>query len=82
VQKRHVLVCEGSLCPIKLPDVSGPGLGEAGRYTGAHKWSNRSDLFRIRQSDDRSDRSDRSNWNPSTTRTFCRFSYVIGFLAG
>ena len=32
VQKRHVLVCEGSLCPIKLPDVNGPGLGEAGRY--------------------------------------------------
>jgi len=29
-----------------------------------------------------SDRSDRSNWNPSTTRTFCRFRYVIGFLTG
>jgi hypothetical protein len=28
-----VLVCEGSLCPRKRPDVSGPGLGEAGRYT-------------------------------------------------
>ena len=27
-----MLVCEGSLCPIKLPDVNGPGLGEAGRY--------------------------------------------------
>jgi hypothetical protein len=27
-----VLVCEGSLCPRKRPDVSGPGLGEAGRY--------------------------------------------------
>ena len=27
-----MLVCEGSLCPIKLPDISGPGLGEAGRY--------------------------------------------------
>ena len=32
VQKRLVLVCEGSLCPIKLPAVSGPGLEEAGRY--------------------------------------------------
>ena len=32
MQKRLVLVCEGSLCPRKLPDVSGPGLGEAGRY--------------------------------------------------
>ena len=32
MQKRHVLVCEGSLCPRELPDVSGPGLGEAGRY--------------------------------------------------
>jgi len=32
VQKRHVLVCEGSLCPRKLSDVSGSGLGEAGRY--------------------------------------------------
>ena len=31
-RKRHVLVCEGSLYPKKLPDVSGPGLGEAGRY--------------------------------------------------
>ena len=27
-----MLVCEGSLCPIKLLDVSGPDLGEAGRY--------------------------------------------------
>ena len=26
-----MLVCEGSLCPKKLSDVSGPGLGEAGR---------------------------------------------------
>ena len=33
MQKRHVLVCEGSLYPRKLSDVSGPGLGEAGRYT-------------------------------------------------
>ena len=33
VQKRLVLVCEDSLCPRKQPDVSGPGLGEAGRYT-------------------------------------------------
>ena len=32
MQKRHVLVCEGSLCPRELPDVSGPDLGEAGRY--------------------------------------------------
>ena len=30
MQKRLVLVCEGSLCPRKQPDVSGPGLGEAG----------------------------------------------------
>ena len=29
VRRKDVLVCEGSLCPIKLPDVSGPGLGEA-----------------------------------------------------
>ena len=34
MQKRLVLVCEDSLCPIKQPDVSGPGLGEAGRYIG------------------------------------------------
>src|SRR6185437_4341621 len=27
-----VLVCEGSLCPRKQPDISGPSLGEAGRY--------------------------------------------------
>ena len=33
VQKIYVLVCEGSLCPRKLPEVSGSGLGEAGRYT-------------------------------------------------
>ena len=32
MQKRHVLVCEDSLCPRELPDVSGPGLGEAGCY--------------------------------------------------
>ena len=32
MQKRHVLVCEGSLCPRTLSDVSGPGLREAGRY--------------------------------------------------
>ena len=31
MQKKLVLVCEGSLCPIKLPDVSGSGLVEAGR---------------------------------------------------
>ena len=36
MQKRLVLVCEGSLCPKKQPDVSGPGLGEAGRYTAEH----------------------------------------------
>ena len=30
MQKRLVLVCEDSLCPRKQPDVSGPGLGEAG----------------------------------------------------
>ena len=34
MQKRLVLVCEGSLCPRKLPEVSGSGLGEAGRYNG------------------------------------------------
>ena len=28
-----MLVCEGSLCPKKLTDVSEPGLGEAGRYS-------------------------------------------------
>ena len=32
MQKRLVLVCENSLCPRKQPDVTGPGLGEAGRY--------------------------------------------------
>ena len=32
MQKRLVLVCEDSLCPRKQPDLSGPGLGEAGRY--------------------------------------------------
>ena len=32
MQKRLVLVCEDSLCPRKQPDVSGPGLGEAGCY--------------------------------------------------
>ena len=38
MQKRLVLVCEDSLCPRKQPDVSGPGLGEAGRYSdGAHQ---------------------------------------------
>ena len=37
MQKRLVLVCEDSLCPRKQPDVSGPGLGEAGRYSsGGH----------------------------------------------
>ena len=32
MQKRLVLVCEDSLCPRKQPDISGPGLGEAGCY--------------------------------------------------
>ena len=32
MQKRFVLVYEGSLCFRKLPDVSGLGLEEAGRY--------------------------------------------------
>ena len=32
MQKKQVLVCDGSLCPRELTDVSGPGLGEAGRY--------------------------------------------------
>ena len=32
MQKRLVLVCEGSLCPREQSDVSGPGLGEAERY--------------------------------------------------
>ena len=32
MQKKLVLVCEDSLCPRKQPDISGPGLGEAGRY--------------------------------------------------
>ena len=36
MKKRLVLVCEDSLCPKKQPDVSGPGLGEAGRYTKYH----------------------------------------------
>ena len=30
--EKTMLVCEGSLCPRKLPDVNGPGLGEAGCY--------------------------------------------------
>ena len=30
VCRKDMLVCEGSLCPRELPDVSGPGLGEAG----------------------------------------------------
>ena len=34
MQKRHVLFCEDSLCPRKQPDISGPGLREAGRYSG------------------------------------------------
>jgi len=33
VQKKYVLVCEDSLCPKKLLNVSGPDLGEAGRYS-------------------------------------------------
>ena len=45
MQKRHVLVCEGSLCPRKLSDVSGPGLGEAGRYIGAVLISPNGDVF-------------------------------------
>ena len=36
MQKRLVLLCEDSLCPRKQPDVSGPGLGEAGRYSYHH----------------------------------------------
>ena len=32
MHKRLVLVYEDSLCPRKQPDVSGPGLGEAGHY--------------------------------------------------
>ena len=32
VCRKDVLVCEGNLCSRKLSDVSGPGLGEAGRY--------------------------------------------------
>ena len=36
-QKRLVLVCEDSLCPRKQPDVSGPGLGEAGCYSSARR---------------------------------------------
>ena len=32
MQKRLVLVCEDSLYPRKQPDVSGPGIGEAGHY--------------------------------------------------
>jgi len=28
------LVCEDSLCPRKLSDISGPGLREVGRYRG------------------------------------------------
>ena len=37
MQKKLVLVCEGSLHPKKLLDVSGPGLGEAGRYSFAYR---------------------------------------------
>ena len=43
VQKKLVLVCEGSLHPRKLLDVNGPGLGEAGRYSFAY----RIDAYRI-----------------------------------
>ena len=32
MQKRYELVCEDSLCPKKLLDVSRSGLEEAGRY--------------------------------------------------
>ena len=35
MQKRHVLVCEGSLYPRELPEVNRPGLREAGRYSYA-----------------------------------------------
>ena len=49
--------------------------------TGARKRSDRSNLFQVRQSAGGSDWSDRSNWNPSTIRTFYRFRSVIGFLA-
>ena len=35
MQKILVLVCEDSLCPRKQPDLSGPGLREAGRYNWA-----------------------------------------------
>ena len=38
MQKRLVLVCENSICPRKQPDVSGPGLGEAGRYRRERGW--------------------------------------------
>ena len=41
MQKRHGLVCEGSLCPRKLSDVSRPGLGEAGCYRAV------SELYRL-----------------------------------
>ena len=41
VRERHVLVCEGSLCPRKLSDVSGPGLEEAGRYTPPFPYTHR-----------------------------------------
>ena len=41
MQKRHVLVCEDSLCPRELPDVSGPGLGETGRYNNWAKMKNK-----------------------------------------
>ena len=33
MQKKHMLVCEESLCPRKQPDICGPGLREAGRYS-------------------------------------------------
>ena len=34
MQKRLVLICEGSLYPNKLLDVIEPGLEEAGHYRG------------------------------------------------
>ena len=50
--------------------------------TGAFERSDRSGPCSRSGNTDRSDRSDRSTWNPSTTRTLCRFRYVIEFLAG
>ena len=46
MQKRLVLVCDDSLCPRKQPDVSRPGLGEAGRYIGP-PYKVKSDRFAV-----------------------------------